>query len=366
MRLTFRRVALASLLSVACAAPRPAPRGTALPYSFSGLLTRERSLNRAFIIELYATWCAPCTTFEREVLHDDAVIRALKRIDFVRFDIDKEEGNRAMQSIGRVSIPAVFVVAPDGRILDWELGGHGVARFLLLIDEAADSNDEAALASARDDEPDAHLLLRAARRARALGFDHRALAIYDRVIARGGDENEPFRAEAAWDALRLLNRQPGAKRDARQALHFASEHPRSPRAVDALLAAALGGAPVMELESRFTEDVGCDDVHQLVGEAYSALAAHAYDAALLLAQAAVKKQRDAMTLHVLAEVYHYRHEPAMAVQMGVRAVEQLRGNNALATDVDRYRAADGRPSPIVEMLREQGVRDVQVLFGVPN
>jgi thioredoxin-like negative regulator of GroEL len=65
------------------------------------------------LIEFRADWCGPCRVFERDVLSDDAVERALRGVELVRIDIDLRS-SRPIQRRFRVGAVPTFI-ALDAR-----------------------------------------------------------------------------------------------------------------------------------------------------------------------------------------------------------------------------------------------------------
>jgi tetratricopeptide (TPR) repeat protein len=297
--------------------------------------------------------------------------RALGGVRFVRYDVDSFAGGAAYERLTRQSRHRVptFVGLVDEKPVRIAYGlTPNVNALARWIDElAALGGSETRLHEALADRgDDAQLLLRAgrwyfARQRRAEGIRY-----LDQVAARS-DAPEEVRAEAEW--LRGPSLRKGMPRDPRAPLAFVIAHPSSAHVHEALqVAAVLKDAPPEDVAAAYRAcfDAWRDRSEDLNDLAYHALAAHQYDAALQIAQQAVRLQRDSHRLDTLAEVHYYRHEPAMAVAMAERALALEPSNEVVQANLRRFRRADGTPCDTVENMRMEGFFQLPRFYGDEN
>lgn len=82
-------------------------------------------------IDLYATWCPPCRTMDREVFSRKDVGEFMER-HFVaaKYDVDKTTGRELMQRYGSGAIPLYLVFTPQGELLGRIQGAANAETFL--------------------------------------------------------------------------------------------------------------------------------------------------------------------------------------------------------------------------------------------
>ena len=74
------------------------------------------------IVDFTAEWCLNCKALEQAVLHREPVVSLQERDDvtFMKVDLTSsanEAGRALLESVGRVTIPALVVFAPDGEVV---------------------------------------------------------------------------------------------------------------------------------------------------------------------------------------------------------------------------------------------------------
>ena len=74
------------------------------------------------VVELGASWCAPCKVFTTNVLPDPRVQAALAGIRFVRYDVDTAAGRDAARRIGISGVPTVVGIDRGGRVRIYKRG----------------------------------------------------------------------------------------------------------------------------------------------------------------------------------------------------------------------------------------------------
>ncbi|MCC7203999.1 MAG: thioredoxin family protein [Phycisphaeraceae bacterium] len=74
---------------------------------------------KVIVLEFTAEWCLNCKVLEHTTLNNPKVIEAFKLPGVVPMKVDltgnNPDGNAKLQSVGRVAIPALVILAPDGK-----------------------------------------------------------------------------------------------------------------------------------------------------------------------------------------------------------------------------------------------------------
>ncbi len=82
-------------------------------------LAQAQAEGNAVLLDFTAEWCANCKFLEHTVLYRDEVVAALQQPGIVPMKVDltapNRAGNEKLNAVGRVMIPALVVVTPDGR-----------------------------------------------------------------------------------------------------------------------------------------------------------------------------------------------------------------------------------------------------------
>lgn len=82
-------------------------------------LAKAQAEGNAVLLDFTAEWCANCKFLEHTVLYRGEVVAALKQPGVVPMKVDltatNQAGNEKLNAVGRVMIPALVVLTPDGR-----------------------------------------------------------------------------------------------------------------------------------------------------------------------------------------------------------------------------------------------------------
>lgn len=101
---------------------------------------RAAEQNRPVLAVATADWCGPCQAYKRSTLASAAVAAAAsERTVPILLDVT-ERGGPASEDAARLgvsAIPATFLIAPDGRVLERAVGGLSEGDLLAMIDRAA-------------------------------------------------------------------------------------------------------------------------------------------------------------------------------------------------------------------------------------
>ena len=173
----------------------------------------ERSRTVPVVVDLWATWCGPCTTLGPML--EAAVAARGGTVELVKVDVDTNPGIAQMFQVQ--SIPAVFAVS-DGKVVDSFVGAVPAAEIESFLDRiapgpseadlAAAAGDEAALRAVLDNDPGHPVAIAAL--ARALidsGRSAEALELLARIPE--SSETRPLEAEArlALQAIDVRNQE---------------------------------------------------------------------------------------------------------------------------------------------------------------
>ncbi len=78
-------------------------------------LAQAEKENRIVVVDFWATWCGNCRSFDREVLQDEAVQNALKKVIFVKFqaqDIRDTKTREILRHYNLPGLPALVMLSP--------------------------------------------------------------------------------------------------------------------------------------------------------------------------------------------------------------------------------------------------------------
>ena len=108
--------------------------------TLSAALTEAGDVGRPVLAIATADWCPPCQSYKRDALASDRVaqIAAAKAVP-IMLDVTERNGpfSADAASLGVSSIPATFLLAPDGTVLAQATGPVGESELVAMIDDAA-------------------------------------------------------------------------------------------------------------------------------------------------------------------------------------------------------------------------------------
>jgi len=83
-------------------------------------LADARAANRPLLVDFMASWCLPCKEFELKVFSDPTVAAEMQAFTLLKVDLTREDDDPALGEIkkkyGAETLPAIRLVAPDGRV----------------------------------------------------------------------------------------------------------------------------------------------------------------------------------------------------------------------------------------------------------
>ena len=98
--------------------------------SWDQAVSKANKADKPLVVEFYATWCKPCTWFEKNVLSDEEVVTALTGVEFQRYDYDSTAGSHHAKRLGVRGVPAMVAVDREGKAFGRLDGAVPKARFL--------------------------------------------------------------------------------------------------------------------------------------------------------------------------------------------------------------------------------------------
>lgn len=82
-------------------------------------------------IDLYATWCGPCKTMERDVFSDKSVGHFInKHFVAAKYDVDQKTGNDLLKKYGNGSVPTYLIFDTEGNLLGRIVGSSSAETFI--------------------------------------------------------------------------------------------------------------------------------------------------------------------------------------------------------------------------------------------
>jgi thiol-disulfide isomerase/thioredoxin len=141
----FLRRALPALLVAVVVAGLSAPAlATGVVFetgTFENVLNKARTENKRVMVEVWASWCAPCKVQAKEVFDTDAGAALTEGLLAWKVDFDAPEQRARMKRWNVLRLPTVLFLRPDGTEIDRIEGYEGKATWLSRARRAADGHD---------------------------------------------------------------------------------------------------------------------------------------------------------------------------------------------------------------------------------
>ena len=351
-----------------------APRlyaGEEPPMPLDRALARARSTGRPLIVELGATWCAPCRTFAKSVLPRPNIQAALKDVVFIRYDIDSGPGREMDRYRNRGAgrsypVPVFFALDEKAEVKHTYVGAplddRGIAVFLAFVgDSRVRLQSDEKLRSALKARPDDPVLnAGAARRAVERGEYTLALSHYDKVVAAKEDVPTETKAEIHAEALRLRRFEATRSQLVRDTADLVRNYPGAKAVLSRLALATIGsGLPEAEVKELYAAVFAAiSQPTSLRRAVYLALAAGARNEAQAGARKLVADAPSPGSLNVLAETHHALGQKAEALRVEDEALAKAQGSlrESLVMQRVRFESKAGGEAPEVTAEREKTAR----------
>ncbi|MBX2900514.1 MAG: thioredoxin family protein [Cyclobacteriaceae bacterium] len=99
--------------------------------SFTEALNRAKKENKVVFVDVYATWCGPCTLLKRTTFTDKELSEYFNT-HFINIAVDGEtsEGKKVMDSYQVRSYPTLLFLNPDGSVREAVIGYHTASQLL--------------------------------------------------------------------------------------------------------------------------------------------------------------------------------------------------------------------------------------------
>ena len=287
-------------------------------------IAASKADGKPLVVEFYTSWCGACRAFDRSVLPDPTVERALRDVSFVRYDAEHGAGRAQAKRYGVRAFPTFLVIDGEGNAVAMIRGLPTASRFVSFLEwgPVHGLSEEAITAKLAVDASTRTLLL-AARYYASVGALAKAVVYYDRALAALDD---PTRLpDVGWERTLIASAGGELRPLAEAALAYATAHPRAAHMLDALGLAVVSGALTDDEAralSRHLVTALADDAAALNDIAYTLLAGSVLDVALEAATAQLGLVPDEASAHdTLAEVHHYRGERELALAAADKAIE---------------------------------------------
>jgi thiol:disulfide interchange protein len=108
--------------------------GIAWNYDYTDGMAKAEEAGKPVMVDVFATWCAPCKLLDENVFSQAEVIEASKSFVTVRVDGDKNPDFVTKWKVG--GYPTVMFLTPDGKELGRSIGAVPYQNMLESMDKA--------------------------------------------------------------------------------------------------------------------------------------------------------------------------------------------------------------------------------------
>ena len=101
-------------------------------YDYGAALAQARDKSKPLMVDVFATWCAPCKMLDEDVFSRADVADASR--DFVPVKVDGDKRPDLRDQLGVTGYPSIVFLSPDGK----EIGrSRGLVPYQLMLDAMA-------------------------------------------------------------------------------------------------------------------------------------------------------------------------------------------------------------------------------------
>lgn len=106
---------------------------------------------KPILLHFYATWCGPCRSMDRQVLHT-ADVKQILGVDVIGVKIDSDKNPAIIKKFGIGSLPSDIVIDPDGNVLYRGSGFKSKNSYISMISSSAKKFEPQDIQMAEQDE----------------------------------------------------------------------------------------------------------------------------------------------------------------------------------------------------------------------